>query len=86
MKQKQKFTETAIAQVFDFTQLQRFRQNRDLTAFDKSKTVPGKDALSSDSSDDSDSEDDQQVENQNQQNVIVTSSSNKLQSQRNQAK
>ena len=39
LKEKQRLTETAISDVFNFTQLQRFRQNRNLLAFDKSKPI-----------------------------------------------
>jgi len=71
LKQKQQLTETAINQVFNFTQLQRFRQNRDLTAFDKSKAIPGQAIVASDSSD-NESDSDDEYENKNQLNVVVS--------------
>jgi len=71
LKQKQQLTETAINQVFNFTQLQRFRQNRDLTAFDKSKAIPGQAIVDSDSSD-NESDSDDEYENKNQLNVVVS--------------
>lgn len=63
LKQKQLLTETAIAQVFNFTQLQRFRQNRDLLAFDKSK--PMANPVESDS-EASDSDASDEAENRNE--------------------
>ena len=73
IKQKQLLTEHAIPQIFNFTQLQRFRQNRDLLAFDKAKPVAMNPCVSDDSEDDKDdseSDDDEVVdgENRNQQN------------------
>ena len=64
--------EKAIDDVFNFTQLQRFRQNRDLLAFDKSKPAVANAAIDSDSSD-LDSSDDEDgfgaaTENRNSQN------------------
>lgn len=62
-------TENAIPQVFAFTQLQRFRQDRDLMAFDKSRPIAAHAIADSDSDDDdSDSDGELGVENKNQQN------------------
>ena len=72
IKQKQLLTEQAIPQIFNFTQLQRFRQNRDLLAFDKAKPISVNPYVSDDSEDDKDdseSDDDEaDGENRNQQN------------------
>ena len=59
LKEKQRLTEDAIGDVFNFTQLQRFRQNRNLLAFDKSKPIAVNPVASeSDCSDNSDDSDD----------------------------
>ena len=65
-KQKQMLQETAIDEVFNFTQLQRFRQNRDLQAFDKSRPMAV--AVESDSDASGSDSDDGEPENQNLQN------------------
>ena len=66
--------------MFNFTQLQRFRQNRDLQAFDKAKAA-ATNPIDSDSDSDSDSDDEPlQTENRNQLNKMPVSS--RLSSQR----
>ena len=69
LKEKQRLTETAIGDVFNFSQLQRFRQNRNLFAFDKSKPIAVNPVASdSDQSDSDDSDNGQNavnIENRN---------------------
>ena len=69
LKEKQRLNESAIDDVFNFTQLQRFRQNRNLMAFDKSKPIAVNPVASdSDQSDSDDSENGQNavnIENRN---------------------
>ena len=69
LKEKQRLTENAIGDVFNFTQLQRFRQNRNLLAFDKAKPIAvnpvASDSDGSDSGDDSDGPAVGNVENRN---------------------
>ena len=60
MKPKQVLCEEAITSVHSFFMLQRFRQNRDLTGFDKTKPLPVADD-DSDSDYDSDKEETENV-------------------------
>lgn len=68
LKQKQLLNEDAIDQVYNFTQLHRFRQNRDLLAFDKSKQAAKANPIDSDSSDEDSDEDVPEAENRNVSN------------------
>ena len=92
LKHKQLLNEDAIDHVYNFTQLQRFRQNRDLLAFDKSKQGnAAANPIESDSSD-SDSDDEPEIENRNVSNrggpaaSHRSQASSQLQSQRDQIK
>ena len=66
-------TENAISEVFNFTQLQRFRQNRNLLAFDKAKPIVANQVVDSDSDDESNSDGEPGIENKNTQNRFPVS-------------
>ena len=65
LRPKQLLCQEAITNVYSYSMLQRFRSNKDLKAFDKSRPLP----IDQDDDDDYSGSDNDQVENTNKQNI-----------------